>query len=43
MAAGISEDIALNLDAVERLAFCVILGEQNGGSFDWNKMIWKEK
>lgn len=40
MTAGISPEIALNLDQEERIAFCVIIGEQNGGTFDWQKRDW---
>jgi hypothetical protein len=34
-------DIALDLDAAERLAYLVIFGGFEGLDFDWNAMRWK--
>jgi hypothetical protein len=41
--AGFSEATVLSLDWDERLAWCVIIGEQNGGEFDWKSLRWKER
>ncbi len=39
---GFSEEFALNLDRPERLAFLVIIGEQNGRTFDWKTNKWED-
>ena len=39
---GVPYDVALSLDADERLAHVVILGELDGaGKFDWDEMVFK--
>jgi len=43
LSSGIHPDIALSLDSAERLAFLVVLGEQNGREFDWKKLEWIKK
>jgi hypothetical protein len=37
---GFDPDFALGLDRAERLAFCVMVGELNGGQFNWLKRKW---
>jgi len=33
-------DVALGLDAVERMAYIVIFGELAGYRFDWRRLTW---
>jgi len=40
---GVAEDVAMNLDPIERLARCVVFGEFEGAEFDWRRLRWKEK
>lgn len=37
---GFNPDFALSLDRAERLAFCVMAGELNGGRFNWSTHKW---
>lgn len=39
---GFSEEFALSLDRPERLAFLVMLGEQNGNTFNWATQKWEK-
>ncbi len=32
----------LHLDSAHRQAFLIILGELEGGTFDWGAMAWKK-
>lgn len=40
---GVPFDVAHSFDDVELLAYCVGLGEIEGGTFDWDRMRWVEK
>lgn len=40
---GFSEDFAFNAPDDWRLAIAIILGEQEGGEFDWGAMKFKEQ
>jgi hypothetical protein len=40
---GVPFDVAFSLEPHERMAYCVILGEQAGGSFNWSVMRWDER
>jgi len=37
---GVPFDVAFSLDEDMRLAFCVIIGELNGGHFNWTTRTW---
>jgi hypothetical protein len=40
---GIPYDVAFRLDATERLAYLVALGEmQSTQKWDWNELRWRE-
>lgn len=39
---GIPYQQAMALDASERLACIVIFGELDGGSWNWDRMEWRE-
>jgi hypothetical protein len=36
-------DVAFTLDAAERLAFVVVLGELDGGTYDFGAHRWEER
>ncbi len=38
---GVPFDVAFALDPAEMLAWTVIIGEANGGRFDWDAMTWR--
>ena len=38
---GVPFDVAFSLDAVERLAWVVIMGELIGLSFNWESRTWE--
>ena len=40
---GVPFDVAFSLDATMRLAWCVVLGELDGGSFDWTRLEWDKR
>jgi len=40
---GVPWDVLQGLEDHERLAYCVVIGEQNGESFDWDRMRWEDK
>lgn len=40
---GVPFDVAFSLDATMRLAWCVVLGELDGGTFDWNRLEWDKR
>jgi hypothetical protein len=33
-------EFAMSLDRAERMAFCVMVGERNGGQFNWSTLKW---
>jgi hypothetical protein len=39
---GVPWDVAWDLPPDEALAYTVILGEYEGGVFDWQRMKWKD-
>lgn len=39
---GIPFDVAFSLETGEAVAWAVNLGEQLGGTFDWDTMQWKK-
>lgn len=43
MTNGIHPDIALSLGRAERFAYYVAIGEQNGGSFNWDTLKWEKQ
>ena len=40
---GVPFDVAFTLDATMRLAWCVVLGELDGGRFDWTRLEWDKR
>jgi len=36
-------DVAFSLSNDERVAFLIIMGENDGGTFDWTSCKWEEK
>lgn len=40
---GVPWDVAMSIDEVEAFAYCIILGEMEGGKYDWDSMKWQEK
>lgn len=38
---GVPLDVAFSLPVDERLAWAVVMGEINGGKFDWDAMQWR--
>lgn len=43
MSRGVPFDVAFNLQSEDTLVWTVILGEIDGGEFDWNSMSWKDR
>ena len=41
MKEGVPFDVAFSLDADYRTGFSIILGELEGGSFDWSRGEWE--
>lgn len=39
---GVPFDVAFSLDDQTRAAFCIIISEQNGATFNWNRMAFEE-
>lgn len=39
---GFSEETAFGMDDATRAGFCIIVGELNGGEFDFNAMAFKD-
>lgn len=39
---GVPWDLCLSLSNDERVAFLIICGEIDGGTFDWNKGEWEK-
>jgi hypothetical protein len=39
---GLPFDVALGLEDHERIGLIVMLGEIKGGTFDWDRMNWKD-
>ncbi|NHN85893.1 hypothetical protein GOB93_14755 [Acetobacter musti] len=37
---GVPWSVAMEMGATQRLAWCVMFGEQSGGRFDWDTMMW---
>ena len=42
LTAGIPFDVVDVLGFNELMAYCVILGEQEGGKFDWDRGEWEQ-
>lgn len=40
---GVPFEIAEDLDGPELLAWTIIMGECEGGEWDWSRMEWKKK
>jgi hypothetical protein len=40
---GVPYDAAMEMSPARRMAFLVISGEQDGGSFDWDNLRWRDK
>jgi len=40
---GVPFDVAFSLPPDERLAYVVVLGTLQGGSFDWLHLRWEEE
>jgi hypothetical protein len=40
--AGVPFDVAWSLDRMERLAWVVAVGENEGCDFDWHSMTWEK-
>lgn len=38
---GFPWDVAHSLDPVKRLAYCITLGQNDGGEWDWATMTWR--
>jgi hypothetical protein len=39
---GVPWDVAWSLSPARRLAYIVVAGELDGGSFDWHRLAWRE-
>ncbi len=39
---GVPWDVAIRLTPTELLGYCVVVGELEGGRFDWTLMRWKD-
>jgi hypothetical protein len=39
---GVPFDLAFSLDHHHRVAFCIIMGELDGGTFNWTQMAFEE-
>jgi hypothetical protein len=39
---GVDFDLAFGLDEITRAAWCIIVCEQEGGKFDWNRMRFED-
>ena len=37
---GVPYDVAINLDDMELLAYCIAFGEINGQKWDWKRLSW---
>ena len=40
---GIPFDVAMSLDPEVRVAWVVILGQQDGHEFDWDTLTWSKR
>jgi hypothetical protein len=40
---GVPYDVAMSLGPEEKLAHCVVLGEDGYNSFDWNSLSWVQR
>jgi len=40
---GVAEERAFSMRREERLAWIIVLGRIEGGDWDWERMIWREK
>ena len=40
---GVPFDVAFALDETTRIAWCVIIGELDGATFDWGRMAWEQR
>ena len=40
---GVPFDVAFALDATTRMAWCIIIGELDGATFDWGRMAWEQR
>jgi hypothetical protein len=40
---GIPYDTAMRLSPAKRLAMCIMLGELDGGTWDWDLMAWAKQ
>ena len=38
---GVPWEVATNLSAAELFAYCIALGELDGGKFSWRRMEWE--
>jgi hypothetical protein len=38
---GVPWEVATNLSSIELLAYCVAIGELEGGKFNWRRMEWE--
>ncbi len=39
---GVPFDVAASLEPHEMMAWTIIVGEQNGGVWEWGRMAWRE-
>lgn len=40
---GVPFDVAMSIDAEVRVAWVVILGQQDGYQFDWDTLTWSKR
>ena len=43
MTKGVPFDVAFSLDPTDRMAWTIIIGELEGGQWDWSGMAWKKQ
>jgi len=39
---GVPWHVAMSLSNEERVAFCIMFGELDGGVFDWGALSWRK-
>lgn len=43
MSKGVPYDVAMSMSPARRLAFIVLIGEAEGGHYDWRRMAWEKR
>jgi hypothetical protein len=39
---GVPYSQAMGMSPTKRLAMCIVFGEQEGGTWDWDEMRWRK-